>query len=81
MTVLERNSLMRRKVFALLAYLKLRRKRTQVKQICKYCRQCLLCYQLMASWYNLCSWAHDLRLLIAVTNEPKSAQQGKQGAY
>ena len=29
---------------------------------------------------NLCIWAHDVRLHIAVTNDPKSAQQAKQGA-
>ena len=28
---------------------------------------------------NSCSWAHDVRLHIAGTNEPKSAQQFKQG--
>ena len=27
-----------------------------------------------------CTWAHDVRLHIAGTNEPKSAQQFKQGA-
>ena len=30
---------------------------------------------------NSCTWAHDVRLHIAGTNEPKSAQQVKQGAY
>ena len=29
---------------------------------------------------NLCTWAHDIRLHIAGTNEPKSVQQAKQGA-
>ena len=29
---------------------------------------------------NSCTWAHDVWLLIAGTNEPKSAQQAKQGA-
>ena len=29
---------------------------------------------------NSCTWAHDVRLHIAGTNEPKSAQQAKQGA-
>ena len=29
---------------------------------------------------NLCTWAYDVRLHIAGTNEPKSAQQAKQGA-
>ena len=30
---------------------------------------------------NSCTWAHDVRLYIArSTNEPKSAQQAKQGA-
>ena len=29
---------------------------------------------------NPCTWAHDLRLHIAGTSEPKSAQQAKQGA-
>ena len=29
---------------------------------------------------NSCPWAHDVRLHIAGTNEPKSAQQAKQGA-
>ena len=28
---------------------------------------------------NSCTWAHDVRLHIAGTNEPKSAQQAKQG--
>ena len=28
---------------------------------------------------NSCTWAHDLQLHIAGTNEPKSAQQAKQG--
>ena len=28
----------------------------------------------------LCTWAHNIRLHIACTNEPKSAQQAKQGA-
>ena len=27
-----------------------------------------------------CTWAHDIRFHIAGTNEPKSAQQAKQGA-
>ena len=27
-----------------------------------------------------CTWAHDVQLHIAGTNEPKSAQQAKQGA-
>ena len=27
-----------------------------------------------------CTWAHDVRLHIAGTSEPKSAQQAKQGA-
>ena len=26
-----------------------------------------------------CTWVHDVRLHIAGTNEPKSAQQAKQG--
>ena len=30
---------------------------------------------------NSCTWAHDVRLHIAGTNEPKSAQQAKQGAH
>ena len=29
---------------------------------------------------NSCTWAHDVRFHIAGTNEPKSAQQAKQGA-
>ena len=29
---------------------------------------------------NSCTWAHDVRLPIVGTNEPKSAQQAKQGA-
>ena len=29
---------------------------------------------------NSCIWAHDVRLHIAGTNEPKSVQQAKQGA-
>ena len=29
---------------------------------------------------NSCTWAHDVRLHIAGTNETKSAQQAKQGA-
>ena len=29
---------------------------------------------------NSCTWAHDVRLHIAGTNEPKSAQQARQGA-
>ena len=29
---------------------------------------------------NSWTWAHDVRLHIAGTNEPKSAQQAKQGA-
>ena len=29
---------------------------------------------------NSCIWAHDARLHIAGTNEPKSTQQAKQGA-
>ena len=29
---------------------------------------------------NSCTWAHDVQLHIAGTNEPKSAQQAKQGA-
>ena len=29
---------------------------------------------------NSCTWAHDVRLHIAGTSEPKSAQQVKQGA-
>ena len=28
---------------------------------------------------NSCSWAHDVQLHIPGTNEPKSAQQVKQG--
>ena len=28
---------------------------------------------------NSCIWAHDVRFHIAGTNEPKSAQQAKQG--
>ena len=38
--------------------------------------------RLSPQWFcgNLCTWAHDLRLRIAGTNEPKSAQQAKQGA-
>ena len=33
-------------------------------------------------WFygNSCTWAHDVRLHIADTNEPKSAQQVKLGA-
>ena len=30
---------------------------------------------------NSSTWAHDVRLHIAGSNEPKSAQQAKQGAY
>ena len=35
----------------------------------------------LPQWFcdNSCSWAHDVRLHIAGTNEPKSAQQAKQG--
>ena len=29
---------------------------------------------------NSCTWEHDIRLHIAGTNEPKNAQQAKQGA-
>ena len=29
---------------------------------------------------NSCTWAHDVRLHIARTNEPNSAQQARQGA-
>ena len=29
---------------------------------------------------NSCTWAHDVWLHIAGTNEPKSAQQAEQGA-
>ena len=29
---------------------------------------------------NSCTWAHDVRLHIACTNEPNSVQQVKQGA-
>ena len=29
---------------------------------------------------NSCTWEHDVRLHISGTNEPKSAQQAKQGA-
>ena len=29
---------------------------------------------------NSCTWSHDVRLHIAGTNEPKSAQQANQGA-
>ena len=29
---------------------------------------------------NSCTWAHDVRLHVAGTNEPKCAQQAKQGA-
>ena len=29
---------------------------------------------------NSCTWTHDIQLHIAGTNEPKSAQQAKQGA-
>ena len=41
--------------------------------------------QLSPQWFdgNSCTWAHDahdVRLHIAGTNEPKSAQQAKQGA-
>ena len=28
---------------------------------------------------NSCTWAHDVQLHIAGTNEPKSAQEAKQG--
>ena len=31
-------------------------------------------------WRAHCTWAHYVRLHIAGTNEPKSAQQAKQGA-
>ena len=39
--------------------------------------------RLSAQWLcgNSCTWAHNVRLHIAGTNEPKSAQQVKQGAY
>ena len=38
--------------------------------------------QLSPQWLygNSCTWAHDVPLHIAGTNEPKSAQQAKQGA-
>ena len=29
---------------------------------------------------NSCTWAHEVRLHIAGTNEPKSAEKAKQGA-
>ena len=37
--------------------------------------------RLLPQWLfsNSCIWAHDLRLHIAGTNEPKSLQQAKQG--
>ena len=40
-------------------------------------------YRLSPQWLcgNSCSWAHDVRLHIAGTNEPKSAQQAKQGVH
>ena len=31
-------------------------------------------------WVNTCTWAQDVRLHTAGANEPKSAQQTKQGA-
>ena len=36
--------------------------------------------QLSPQWLcgNSCTWAHDVRLHIAGTNEPKSAQQAKE---
>ena len=39
-------------------------------------------YQLSRQWLcsNSCTLEHDVRLHIAGTNEPKSAQQAKQGA-
>ena len=39
-------------------------------------------YQLSRKWLcsNSCTLEHDVRLHIAGTNEPKSAQQAKQGA-
>ena len=38
--------------------------------------------QLSPQWIcgNSCTWAHDVRLHIASTNEAKSAQQAMQGA-
>ena len=38
--------------------------------------------RLSPQWFcgNSCTWTHDVRLHIADTNEPKSAQQAKQGA-
>ena len=38
--------------------------------------------RLLPQWLcgNSCTWAHEVRLHIAGTNEPKSAQQAKQGA-
>ena len=30
---------------------------------------------------NLCNWAYDIRLYIASTNEPKSAQKAKKFFY
>ena len=37
---------------------------------------------LLPQWLcgNSCTWAHEVRLHIAGTNKPKSAQQVKQGA-
>ena len=38
--------------------------------------------QLSPQWFcgNSRTWAHDVWLLITVTNEPKNAQQARQGA-
>ena len=38
---------------------------------------------LSLQWFceNSCTWAHDVWLLIAGTNEPKSVQQANQGSY
>ena len=37
--------------------------------------------RLSPQWFcsNSCTWAHDVWLQIAGTNEPKSVQQAKQG--
>ena len=47
-----------------------------------YNRNNVLCRLSPQSWLcgNSCTWAHDERLHIPGTNEPKSAQQAKQEA-
>ena len=41
----------------------------------------VLCCRILNPTYThiICDWAHNIRLHIAGTNEPKSAQQAKQG--